>query len=427
VAERNRTLSSGQIVAPMLFGVVSIGLLVYGSTPINPWCRTLAAASLTVVLVRLAITFRDYAQAVEKREREAMTDALTGLANRRALTADLETLVRDLRADEPAVLTILDLDGFKAYNDTFGHPAGDAMLVRLSAKLATSVAGRGRAYRMGGDEFCVIARCASGETADATQRAAAALSEDGEGFSVRSSFGAVRMPAEAHTAETALQTADQRMYDSKGLVRSSAQGQSRAVLVAALTERTPELSSHTQGVRELAESVARRLGMNPGEIDVVGNTADLHDIGKIAIPRAILDKPGPLDEGEWSLMRGHTVIGERIVGAAPALADVAAAVRASHERWDGAGYPDGLVGEMTPLAARIVCVCDAFDAMIADRPYASPRTTDEAIEELRRCSGTQFDPAVVQAFCTTIAARGRTPPGIASSVDQALTHGFSDR
>jgi two-component system cell cycle response regulator len=266
---------------------------------------------------------------------------------------------------------------------------------------------------MGGDEFCVIAQADGGDNSRTLQRAAAALSEAGDGFDVRSSFGAVRMPAEARDAETALQKADQRMYDSKSRARSSAKGQSRAVLVAALTAHTPELGDHTQGVRELSEAVARRLGLNLSEVDVVRHTADLHDIGKVAIPRAILEKSGPLDEAEWTLMRCHTEIGERIVGAAPALADVARAVRSSHERWDGKGYPDGLVGDATPLAARIVCVCDAFDAMIAERPYAAPRPLDEALREVSRCSGAQFDPTVVEAFHAVLAERARAPAGIA--------------
>jgi HD-GYP domain len=136
--------------------------------------------------------------------------------------------------------------------------------------------------------------------------------------------------------------------------------------------------------------------------------AQLHDIGKVAIPEAILNKPGALDEAEWRFMRCHTLIGERILAAAPALADVAAVVRTSHEQLDGGGYPDGLVKDQIPLGARIVAAGDAFEAMTSDRPYRDALTVDEAIAELRRCSGTQFDPVVVDAFLTVLEGRRET-------------------
>jgi two-component system, cell cycle response regulator len=158
-------------------------------------------------------------------------------------------------------------------------------------------------------------------------------------------------------------------------------------------------------VAELAEAVARALALDAEQIDHVRHAAALHDVGKMAIPDAILDKPGALDEAEWEFIRRHTIIGERIVAAAPALRPVAALVRSSHERWDGAGYPDALVGEDIPLGARIVSVCDAFDAMVADRPYRTGMDAADALTELERCSGSQFDPAVVDAFVAAWSGR----------------------
>jgi putative nucleotidyltransferase with HDIG domain len=219
------------------------------------------------------------------------------------------------------------------------------------------------------------------------------------------------MPSEAADAESGLRLADRRMYDDKGNGRRSAQRQSRDVLLQALHEHTASLGDHTQGVRELAEAVARRLGLDDREVELVGTTAALHDIGKMAIPRSIIEKPGRLNDEEWTFMRTHTIIGERIVSAAPALGKVAKAVRATHERWDATGYPDSLSGPSIPLAARIVAVCDAFDAMISDRPYAAPRSTADAVSELRNCAGTQFDPTVVEAFEQVFAAR-LAPPGV---------------
>ena len=155
---------------------------------------------------------------------------------------------------------------------------------------------------------------------------------------------------------------------------------------------------HLRGTADLAMAVGRELGMHGEELDDVAQAAELHDVGKIAIPDAILEKTGPLDESEWAFMRRHTIIGERILMAAPSLRSVAKLVRSSHERWDGSGYPDRIKGELIPLGARVVAVCDAFDAMTTTRPYRHRIGESDALAELRRCAGSQFDPEVVDAF-----------------------------
>jgi diguanylate cyclase (GGDEF)-like protein len=337
----------------------------------------------------------------------AETDELTGLSNRRRLMGDLERrMVRG--AADPAVLILFDLNGFKGYNDTFGHLAGDALLRRLGHALAAAVAPAGHAYRLGGDEFCVLASAADRETVE--QRAGAALSERGDGFDVTAATGVVLIPHEADTAPDALRLADQRMYASKNGGRPGPDRQSTDVLVRVLAERHPDLGDHLDGVAELAESVARALGMTDAEVAQVRHAAELHDVGKVAIPDSILSKPGPLDDDEWAFMRRHTIIGERILAGAPALATAGRLVRASHERFDGAGYPDGLAGEEIPMGARIIAVCDSFDAMLSSRPYSEPRSAEDAVAELRRCAGGQFDPVVVDAFATVIAARREPVP-----------------
>jgi HD-GYP domain-containing protein (c-di-GMP phosphodiesterase class II) len=162
--------------------------------------------------------------------------------------------------------------------------------------------------------------------------------------------------------------------------------------------KQPGLNDHSTGVAQLAVAVGRRLGMDAEEIDELARAAELHDIGKVGIPDAILQKPGELEGDEWDFIRQHTILGERILSAAPALRPVAKIVRASHERWDGGGYPDGLRGEQIPLAARIVAVCDAYEAITDNRCYREARSAEAAREELVREAGTQFDPAVVVAF-----------------------------
>jgi diguanylate cyclase (GGDEF)-like protein len=375
----------------------------------------LGPTSLGLLVIGLVLmTFAAVSLRASRRELQsaAMSDGLTGLANRRRLMADLERRVARGAAN-PAVLLLFDLDGFKTYNDSFGHLAGDALLTRLGHALERAVGGRGRAYRLGGDEFCVLADAAA--RAEIEVAAPAALTEHGNGFSVTASYGLVTIPDEASTASDALRSADQRMYAQKRSGRASAGRQSTDVLLRALAERHPDIEGHVGGVVHLVDAVARHLGLEAEALEHVQLAAELHDVGKVAIPDAILNKPGPLDQDERAFMRRHTLIGERIVAAAPALSPVAKLVRASHERWDGGGYPDRLAGERIPLGARIVAVCDAYDAIVSDRPYRRARSGAQALVELRRCSGAQFDPVVVEAFAAVLAEARREPDAAAAA------------
>ncbi len=184
------------------------------------------------------------------------------------------------------------------------------------------------------------------------------------------------------------------------------------LLVALLHERHPGLAAHSVQVGRLSVAVGEELGLTGAELTRLQHAAELHDIGKLAIPDAILAKPGPLSAAEWALIRRHTLIGERILDGSPMYAGVGAAIRASHERFDGRGYPDRLVGSDIPLAARIIAVCDAFDAMTAPRAYRSYRDqlgADAALAEVRRRAGAQFDPDVVEAFATVLDRRAAVP------------------
>jgi two-component system cell cycle response regulator len=348
-------------------------------------------------------------RAEERLAEEAAHDSLTGLPNRRRLAADIEKRLSSATNERPLLLVLFDLDGFKAYNDSFGHPAGDALLSRLGRNLAAAIPGSGSAYRMGGDEFCVLASLDAKDAEQVTSTAAHALCERGEGFAITASYGSTLLPADATQSSEALRLADQRMYAQKSLgSRASAGRQSADVLLRVLSERNPDLGVHLGEVAELCRAVAARLLLPDEELAPLLHAAALHDVGKVAIPDQILNKPGPLDDGEWAFMRRHTLIGERILSTAPALVQAAKLVRSTHEWFDGQGYPDQLAGEDIPLGARIIAVCDAFDAMTAVRPYRPPMSRREALAELRRCAGTQFDPMVVDAFCAAL-AEGRRP------------------
>ena len=397
------------LAAPTLFGLAALGVNIY-----DHWARipvlalALSSACIVALIFRLALVFRDNLRMIRLRSDEALTDALTGLANRRRLLQDLGD-----REAPRQVLALFDLDGFKNYNDVFGHPAGDALLTRLGAALAKAAGPQGTAYRMGGDEFCMLITAEKGSE-QAVATAAAALSERGEGFDISASYGFVVIPHQSSEPAAALGAADRRMYRHKNRKRTSASRQTSDALLRVLIERSPILAEHADGVAALAAEVAQVLLVPDDEAHQIAQAAELHDVGKLAIPEAILNKRRPLNEDEWAFIKQHTMIGERILAAAPALADVARIVRSSHERWDGRGYPDSLAGYETPLGARIIAVCDAYEAMTSNRPYRAAMSREVAVATLAQNAGTQFDPTVVDAFFyvleTTTAPRAHPAP-----------------
>jgi diguanylate cyclase (GGDEF)-like protein len=365
-----------------------------------------AAATVAGVIARAAVSFGENMKMFADARLQAQTDSLTTLGNRRKLMADLRRELNAASVESPRVLVIFDLDGFKRYNDTFGHPAGDSLLMRLGTNLGRVIHPYGNAYRLGGDEFCVLVVTGASDANTIISLAAGALSEHGEGFAVRASHGAVILPHEARDATLALRIADQRMYAQKDNRRSSVTRQTRDILLQIQREREPELGDRLQSVSQLATGVATRLGLEGDELEEVTRAAELHDIGKMAIPDEVLRKPGPLNEEEWAFVRQHTIIGERILSSAPALLPVAKVVRSTHERFDGSGYPDGLADETIPIGARIVAVCDAFHAMTTARPYRPALVPEDALGELQACAGTQFDPRIVEAFRQELTSLG---------------------
>jgi two-component system, cell cycle response regulator len=394
------------VAVPSTGALAAVGVLFvdHGTVTVNDPARYLALATLLVAVIRIILAFRRSVRSQRESRVHAVTDELTGLGNRRMLAEDLAEAVETASSADPRVIVMYDLNGFKLYNDTFGHPAGDSLLARLGQNLAAAVAPYGKAYRMGGDEFCALLRPGDGSIPKLAAETGAALTEVGQGFEIDAAHGVAIFPTDAETSAAALQLADRRLYASKESRPVGVKRQLRGVLLQVLGEREPSLLQHLDGVAALALAVGRHMRLDPESLDVLVRAAEMHDIGKMAIPETILNKPGPLDAEEWLFMRRHTILGERILSAAPALVPVAKLVRSSHERWDGAGYPDGIAAGEIPIGSRIICACDAYDAIISTRPYSPDRTSEEALAELARCAGSQFDPEVVAAITTVIAA-----------------------
>jgi two-component system cell cycle response regulator len=350
---RGRAAEVGQrarIGVPIAFALISLAILVVGTIAnVSLPAVGLASGALLAVLLRLALTFRAHQAMLQNSQSEASTDPLTGLGNRRALSAVLEQRLDDA-TPVPMILALFDLDGFKSYNVNFGHAAGDVLLQRLATALEAVLTAPASVYRMGGDEFCAL--LPSGDEGDALLLAAlAVLTEGGDGFSISASLGSVRLPEETNDVKAALRLADQRMYAEKHRAgRDTAADEVTRALLSVPSQGDPLLSGHLDDVAKLAEQTARELA--------------------------------------WP-----TTLVERL-----RLVDVGSLVRSSHERWDGGGYPDGLAGEQIPLGARIIAVCDAYHAMTSDRPYRATMSAEVAFAELRAGASTHFDPDVVEAF-----------------------------
>jgi diguanylate cyclase (GGDEF)-like protein len=402
------------------------------------WDRSpLLIVALAGPLVALALYQRS-----AHREMEAMrlahTDPLTGLGNYRNFQDRLAATCRAAAREElQFALCMVDLDNLKALNDRYGHPAGDSALSEIASQLRRV----GEAFRLGGDEFAVLLSDRDERDAVAVAQRlvsrVAALSLEQGGRATISCGVAVASP---HRLEPSvlLETADTALYWAKAQGRNrvcaygaglvdladsvrlgfaagrDAQLHAAAMLARAVDARDGVSSTHSQAVGELAARLASRLGFDDEQAELVTLAGRLHDIGKLVLPEEVLRKPDALTDEERRIVESHPAIAFRTLESL-GLDTVAAWVLHHHERWDGRGYPDGLTGEQIPLAARILFVADAYESMTAAHVYRRARTPDEALAELVRCAGSQFDPAVVAALVET-RARGAAaaPPALAA-------------
>ena len=414
--------TSAQVTA-LPFGLMSSAALML----VILWQRSpFLSASLVGPLLAIALYQRSMFREL-RAMRLALTDPLTGLGNHRHFHDRLERELADSRSQgHPLSICLVDVDDFKKINDRFGHPGGDKVLAQLAASLRHG----GEAFRLGGDEFAILL---PGRGEEAARLAAEAIAERLAGVhvepagSITISAGIATAPQDELDRDELVRRADSALYWAKEYgknqvrvyrpdvveiaeLRRLAAGPDRAArfraaasLARAVDARDAYTGSHSERVAELAARIARRLGADAEQVELTRLAASLHDLGKLAIPEEILRKPGPLTDTERFVLERHPQIGHRMLESL-GVDPVADWVLHHHERWDGSGYPDGVGGDQIPLGARIIFVADAYDAMTSDRVYRGRLSDDEAIAELGRCSGTQFDPGVVEALAVELGA-----------------------
>ena len=398
-----RALGWRPAVGPTLFALVAIVLLVYDhlNQRVPPLVFWLTLGLIVAIFARTINTLLKQSTVLEWHEESARSDQITGLENREKLEADIEFRIASEAGNH--VLVLFELEGLQAYNDRFGFAAGDALLRSFAVNLVSSVTPLGgTTYRSDGGRFAAFAPASSSQLGEMVLAATASLRDDGSGMSLGTTYGEVSIPGEAQDAELALRIAGQRLAAHKQRQHRSARRQAHAVLIAALSARRPDLRDHLRVVAYRAIALGRRLGMDREEIDDVALAAELQDVGLLAVPESMLEKEA-IEEVEGAIVRSHTAEGARIVAAAPGLASVARLVRSSAEHFDGSGYPDGLGGESIPLGSRVIATSVAFAAMTERRPHREPVGPGEALAELRRSSGNQFDPRVVEALAEDLA------------------------
>jgi diguanylate cyclase (GGDEF)-like protein len=368
--------------------------------------------------------------------RLALTDPLTNLGNHRHFHERLQReLAQAEEKNQPLSLCLVDIDDFKRINDRFGHPAGDGVLGQVGKRLRQG----GEAFRLGGDEFAVLMPGLTGQhaftAASSIVDRVAALDLEHIG-SITVSAGLATFPVQGVGRDELIRLADSALYWAKehgknqvrayrpdvvelAELRRLAAGPDRAAryraaasLAKAVDARDAYTGSHSERVGELAARIAVRMNADPEQVELIRLAGSLHDLGKLAIPEEILRKPAPLTEAERLVLERHPQIGYRMLESL-GVDPVAEWVLHHHERWDGAGYPDGVYGEAIPLGARIIFVADAYDAMTSDRVYRRRLTVEDALLELQRCAGTQFDPDVVAAFAEELGLL-RPVPALAS-------------
>ncbi len=325
-------------------------------------------------------------------------DCLTGLYNRTFFDEQLKTI--DTGENLPLTVVMGDVNGLKLVNDTFGHHLGDRLLVRAASVLREHCREQDILCRWGGDEFIILMPrttkpAALQICADIVKKCKA---QGPDPILLSISFGAATKEKELTDIISVMKEAEDRMYRNKLLESGNTRFSFVSSLQSLMEEKTEETIGHALRLQEHVLNIGRKLKLPQEQLDELALLCALHDIGKIAIPDNIIMKLDSLTPEEWEIMKQHSEIGYRIALSAPELNGIAKKILHHHERWDGSGYPHGLKGEQIPLLSRILAIADSYDVMTNGRPYKKALTPEEAITELKQCSGTHFDPRLVEVF-----------------------------
>ena len=331
-----------------------------------------------------------------------MCDSLTGLYNRAFFEENINRL--DTERQLPLSIVIADINGLKLLNDAFGHAMGDKLLVEISKILKNVCRNEDIVCRFGGDEFAMIFPKTSEVTAQniISRIREACQSEKIQSIPLSISLGVACKTDFSQYIQKIIREAEDRMYRNKLLDSKNSRTAIINALQKSLHEKTHETVAHSERMKKFALQLGKKLRLSDSDMEELTLLCSLHDIGKVAIPDHILTKSEALTQDEWEIIKKHPEIGYRIAMATPELMNIAKKILAHHERWDGNGYPEKLRQEEIPLVTRIITLVDAYDVMTNGRPYKKRLSIQEAINEVLRCSGTQFDPNLVELFLETL-------------------------
>lgn len=347
------------------------------------------------------LVFKDTSEKKERNRRiEYLSyhDQLTGLYNRRFFEHELKRL--DIRSNLPLSIIYADVNGLKIINDAFGHESGDKIIQQVSEILTSFTRPNDIVARVGGDEFvALLPRTDETETEKIVELLKEKTNElyymDIE---LSISFGWDTKLEERQSARDVMRNAEDIMYQKKMLSSTSKRNSIIKSILNALHFKCPREEAHSVRVSNLCETIGKACGMETEELKELVVAGELHDIGKIAIDESILNKTEPLTKAEWSQIKHHPEVGFRLLGATNEFSNIAEYVLSHHEKWDGTGYPKGLMGTEIDIKARIISIADSYDAMTCDRPYRKAMDPAAAAEEIRRCAGTHYDPDIARVF-----------------------------
>lgn len=363
----------------------------------------------TVIIHQLVVhEVRMWTEAQHSINQLEMYDILTGLHNRLSYTLELERIAQE---GQPVTVLLSDINGLKLFNEIYGSTTGDELLVQYAEILRDVMPDTAFLARIGGDEFVALLQdCDINTIADLTHQLDKRIVKDRiNEFEWSVAIGTSTSCADGTEIDDLIQLAEDRMYKNKLLLQTSAANSLITSLKTTMFERSDETEQHAERIVTICAKLGEHFGFHTSDLDELRLFALLHDIGKIGVSDTILNKPGKLTTLEYNKMKQHPAIGYKMASSVLPLEGIAHLILTHHEWYDGSGYPKGLQGEQIPLPSRILAVADAYDAMTNDRIYRKAVTHEEALAELKRMHGTQFDPAVVDAFVTLFAT---DPPAL---------------